>query len=307
MKVCFIGIGSIAKRHIRNLRSLDGDIQIDALRHTKASNEQRPESLNGIIYYTLDELPDDYDVIFITNPTSLHYETLQKVHDKGRHFFIEKPVFMTGAEDVGALKLRRNSVYYVACPLRYTGVLQYIKDSIDSESNYSIRAISSSYLPEWRPGLDYRKTYSAQADLGGGVEIDLIHEWDYLLWLFGIPKRVACMMGKKSGLEISSNDVAIYLAEYADKMLELHLDYFGRQPVRKLQLIGEDDTVEADLVAQRIRWLNSGREMEFLEDRDTYQKKELQSFIDMIQGKKVNTNDIEHAMQTLRIARGIVV
>ena len=62
---------------------------------------------------------------------------------------------------------------------------QYVKNNVDLSKVYSARAISSSYLPDWRPGQDYRTTYSAHKDMGGGVSIDLIHEWDYLSWLFG--------------------------------------------------------------------------------------------------------------------------
>ena len=74
------------------------------------------------------------------------------------------------------IQLKYGSTYYVACPLRYNAVIQYIKDNIDLQDVISVRSISSSYLPDWRPGVDYRKTYSAKKELGGGVSIDLIHE-----------------------------------------------------------------------------------------------------------------------------------
>ena len=305
MKVCFVGVGSIARRHIRNLHEIDGQIQIDVLRHEKASGSDLPDEVTGDCYYSEGDVPNDYDVIFITNPTAFHYETLARLHDRGKHFFIEKPVFMTGEEDIGALKLRRESVYYVACPLRYTKVLQYVKDNIDIDDVYSIRAISSSYLPEWRTNLDYRKSYSADKNLGGGVELDLIHEWDYLIWLFGKPQRVLSVMGKKSGLEINSNDISLYLADYKDKTLELHLDYFGRGAIRKLQIIGKEDTIEADLIHQKIHYFKSGKALDMGEDRDSYQRKELQAFLEMVQGTRKNENNIENAITAVRIARGI--
>lgn len=67
LKVCFIGIGSIAKRHVRNLRCICDErgikLRIDAYRRSQ-------EFAEGIdnIYTDIDSVPDDYDAVFITNP-----------------------------------------------------------------------------------------------------------------------------------------------------------------------------------------------------------------------------------------------
>lgn len=304
MKVCFAGVGSIALRHMQNLKELQDDIWIDAFHHRQSDSENRYVKQN---YYNYKDLPDDYDVIFITNPTRYHYEALCQLHDKGKHFFIEKPVFMTGKEDISRLNLRKDSVYYVACPLRYTNVMEYLKNNLDLESVYSVRCISSSYLPDWRPNSDYRKVYSASKEMGGGVETDLIHEWDYIIHLFGFPQKVNSIFGKKSNLEIDSNDIAVYIAEYADKTVELHLDYFGRKPFRKIELFCDDDTIETDLINQRITWHKSGKTLDVAQERDSYQKKELEHFFMLLENQKRNDSTIEHAMNVLRIAKGISI
>ena len=125
----------------------------------------------------------------------------------------------------------------MACPLRYTNVIQYLKETIDPKKVNSVSIISSSYLPDWRPGTDYRNTYSAHKNLGGGVAIDLIHEWDYLSFLFRYAsKKWKSFMGKISNLEIDSDDYAIYIAKYTNDMIaELHLDYFGRKTIRAIE------------------------------------------------------------------------
>lgn len=305
-KVCFIGLGSIAARHIKNLKDLyQEDVCIDVLR----SGNGRPldEALKSMIeqvYHDFAEFPFGYDVIFITNPTRLHYETLLAVKDHAKHFFIEKPVFETGEEDIAKLNLPKDSMYYVACPLRYTNVIQYLKENMDFGKVHSVRCISSSYLPDWRPGTDYRTTYSARKELGGGVSIDLIHEWDYLCYLLGQPRKVHSLIGKKSNLEVNSDDVAIYIAEYADKFVEVHLDYLGRVPIRKIELFAEDDSIEADLIAQKILYRKSNIVVDLHENRDSYQKKELMHFFDMIDEKCTNDNPVEWACQILRITRG---
>lgn len=309
MKVCFFGLGSIAVRHIRNLHDLYGDsIVIDAIRsgYGKEAPADISRSLNKV-YYKDAHIPTDYDVIFITNPTREHYKTLQLVQQMGKHFFIEKPVFETGNEDLNVLHLKKDSVYYVACPLRYTNVIRYLKEHIDFSSVYSIRSISSSYLPEWRPGTDYRSSYSARREMGGGVSIDLIHEWDYLCYLLGKPQTVLSLIGKKSGLEIDSDDIAVYIAEYRDKLVELHLDYFGRAPVRTIELFGENDTIKADLITQTIEFKREQKLLDLSEDRDSYQKKELKHFFKIVNGSIENDNTILQACQTLKITRGEIL
>lgn len=305
-KVCFIGLGSIAARHINNLKDIWGDkVVVDVLRSGNGKVlDTVMENMISCVYYDYADLPTNYDIMFITNPTRLHYETLQKVQNHAKHFFIEKPVFETGKEDIGGLKLKKDSVYYVACPLRYTNVIQYLKENIDFSKVYSMRCISSSYLPDWRPGIDYRNTYSAKKELGGGVSIDLIHEWDYICYLVGPPERVHSFVGRKSALEIDSDDLAVYIAEYSDKFVELHLDYLGRKPIRKIELFTKDDSVEADLIEQKIIFRKENQIIDLNEDRDSYQKKELLHFFDIVNGECENDNAIERACSTLCITRG---
>lgn len=307
MKICFIGVGSIASRHIKNIFSLYKEsVKIDVLR--SGNGKPLQEDINKIVsntYFSYDELPFGYDVIFITNPTKFHYESLKILKDHANHFFIEKPVFELGTEDLTALNLREDSVYYVACPLRYTRVIQYLKENIDFNNVYSLRCISSSYLPDWRSGTDYRKTYSARKELGGGVSIDLIHEWDYICYLVGFPKKVYSFASHKSNLEINSDDLAVYIADYPDKMVEVHLDYFGRKAIRKIELFMKDDTIEADLINQKVIFRRSEKVIEFAECRDSYQQRELIHFFDIIKKKVSNDNSIEDACRTLRLTRGI--
>lgn len=307
-KIAMVGLGSIGKRHIINidkvLRSREIEYSIDLIR--RKSSSSLDESLNEIIsnvYIEHEYIPNDYDVIFITNPTHLHYDTIKEFCNKTKNMFIEKPVFDKTSMKISDLSLDTRGIYYVACPLRYTEVIQYVKNNVDLESVYSARVICSSYLPDWRLGLDYRETYSAHLDQGGGVSIDLIHEWDYMMYLFGKPKQVLNYRGKFSRLEIDSDDLSVYIAEYENMLAEVHLDYFGRKPIRELQLFSADETIVADIVTSEIRFLNENKVIRFNENRNAYQLKEVANFFDILEGKTNNENDIYTALATLKIAK----
>lgn len=307
-KIAIVGLGSIGKRHLMNLGRIlpkrDTTYIIDLIRRDANRDlDVSYESIINNIYTETEEIPDDYDVIFVTNPTNLHFETINKYVGKTRHMFIEKPIFDRIDINFDELSLNNDGVYYVACPLRYTEVIQYIRNHIDVDKVYSVRVISSSFLPEWRPDTDYRKTYSAHLNQGGGVSIDLIHELDYIQYLFGKPHQVMNLRGKFSALEIDSDDLSVYILKHDNLLAELHLDYFGRNPMREIQLFTENDTIVADLIKSEIRFLRENKIISFNEDRNAYQLKELEYFFDVIEGRAENYNDIFTAYNTLKIAK----
>lgn len=310
MRICFVGIGSIAQRHVRNLREICKEMKqelvVDALRRPGSENHPL-NNLFDHVFFEYEKLPSVYDAVFITNPTKFHLDTLEALQHHSNCFFIEKPVADLQQRDkILFWAQRKDKLCYVACPLRYTAVINHLKNSVVSDKIYGVRCISSSYLPDWRPGIDYRTTYSASRKLGGGVSIDLIHEWDYIKYLFGIPRKILYASGKKSNLQLDCEDSASYIAEYPDKLIELHLDYFGRKAIREIMIFKEDDTVVCDLVNSSIKYLKSGETIQFNEDRNTFQKRELQYFLELIDGKTENTNDINEAYITLKLTQGVV-
>ena len=310
-KIAFVGLGSIATRHLKNvhayLTSLGDSCTVDLYRSSLGrllADELQPLVSN--IYLYVDEIPVDcqYDVVFVTNPTSMHYETIERFAAHTKSFFIEKPIFDITNVDERIFETIKDIPSYVACPLHYNAVLQYVKQHVNPDDVICARAMSSSYLPDWRPGQDYRKTYSAHKDLGGGVSIDLIHEWDYLTWLFGMPIECHQLINKVSNLEIDSDDLAIYIGKNNITTFELHLDYFGRKAQRTLDLFTADDTIHCDLIAGTVSYLKKGVNINFESERNAYQIAEIAHFFDIINNIAINDSTPEHAYQVLKIAKG---
>lgn len=310
-KIAFVGLGSIATRHLNNvhtyLTSQGDSCEVDLYRSSLGrplADELQPLVNNTYLY--ADELPANrqYDVVFVTNPTSMHYETVERFTGHTKSFFIEKPVFDSTSVDEKIFEVIKNIPSYVACPLHYNAVLQYVKENVNPDEVICARAMSSSYLPDWRPGQDYRKTYSAHKDMGGGVSIDLIHEWDYLTWLFGMPTECHSMINKVSDLEIDSDDLAIYIGKNEKTTFELHLDYFGRQTQRTLDLFTAEDTIHCDLIAGTVSYLKEGRTIALESERNAYQLAEIAHFFEIINNKTINDSTVEHAYQVLKLAKG---
>ena len=148
----FVGLGSIGTRHLKNLANLCADrgwtLQADALRSdlTRPLRPGAAELLHAQ-YTDLTAAPAHYDMVFITNPTSLHAEALRQVKGRGEALFIEKPIF--SAEQTGlALDelLPAGQKAYVAAPMRWCGAMLALKDRLPALHPYCARVICSSYL-----------------------------------------------------------------------------------------------------------------------------------------------------------------
>lgn len=307
-QIAFVGMGSIGKRHLNNVCQFiisHGDTySIDLYR--SSMTRELPEDVNALVadqYLCSQEVQREYDMVFITNPTSMHLETAVKFRPFTKAFFIEKPVFSSSDVDEQVIALLDEIPSYVACPLRYNPVLQYVKQNVELEKVISVRAMSSSYLPDWRPGQDYRETYSAHKELGGGVDIDLIHEWDYLTWIFGMPTECLGIAGRFSNLEINSNDTALYVAKNDKLTYELHLDYFGRKTQRTLDIFTQDDTIQCDIAGGIVTYLKEGKTLDFNSERNAFQIAEIQHFFDIAEGRTVNDSSVKHGVEVLKLTK----
>lgn len=308
LKVCFWGLGSIGKRHIKNLLKisdeLDLKLEIHAYRKIKTQLTADISNLIDNEIFDINCLFNDYDITFITNPTSEHYKTMEIMASRTKHFFIEKPAFDNRHYNIGALELNKNGIYYVAGPLRHSDVIQELKEILPNENIYSIRSICSTYLPDWRKDIDYKKTYSSSKAQGGGVSIDLIHEWDYIVDLFGFPNEVFNFQGKFSHLEIDSEDISVYIAKYKDKLVEIHLDYFGRVPRRTIEIFTKRGMIIGDFINKRISFLNLKETIDLnLSNKDMYIE-EMKYFINAVINEDRSINNLEHSYKVLKLAMG---
>ena len=252
MKVLIIGLGSIAKKHIKVLKKIIKNVKIFALRSTKNS-ENFPLVQN---IYDINENLNKFDFAIISNPTSLHFKFIDLLIKKNIPLFIEKPVLhnMENANLLLNQIQQKNLLTYVACNLRFhpcvTFLKTYLKDCKDKINEVNV--YSGSYLPDWRPNQNYRESYSANHLMGGGVHLDLIHELDYLIWLFGYPKSTISNFKKISDLEINSFDYANYFLDYDCFAATIILNYFRKKPKRQIEIIFENKSWTVDLIMNRI-------------------------------------------------------
>ncbi|HTK19653.1 MAG TPA: Gfo/Idh/MocA family oxidoreductase [Mucilaginibacter sp.] len=246
MIVLIIGLGSIANKHIVALKSLDSNITIYALR---SAHSPEVEGVGNI--YNLDELRMKPDFVIISNPTSLHYSAISSAISLGAPIIIEKPVLhtLTGADELASRLMNENISTYVACNLRFHPCIQFLKKSaLENKNINEVNIYCGSYLPDWRPGKDFNKIYSANESEGGGVHLDLFHEMDYACWLFGFPISHHGFRSNVSTLNIDASDYANYLLSYSKFNISIVLNYYRRHAKRTIEILFDNKTWIVDLI-----------------------------------------------------------
>jgi len=255
-----IGYGSIGRRHARVLKELGCDVAVVSRR--KVDYFPAFATLGA----ALSKQQPDY--IVIANETSAHAALLDELARQryaGR-LLIEKPLGeMPQSVSAAAFKLAA-----VGYNLRFHPAMTALADELTGQQLLSMQAYCGQYLPDWRPGTDFRTSYSADPARGGGVLRDLSHELDYLLWLGGAWRKVAGHGGHISPLEIKSDDCWALLLELERcPAVSVQLNYLDRPGRRQLVVNTAEHTYTADLIRNTLT--RDGREQAFtLEPDHTY-------------------------------------
>lgn len=291
MKVLIIGLGSIAKKHVDAIRKLDEFAEFFALR---SSLNTKSDVVGVTDIYSLNDLKiADLDFIIISNPTSEHFSTIKLFSEFNIPLFIEKPLFSQVSQETQFLVEQIESKdisTYVACNLRFLECLQQLKEIIKGKIVNEVNVYCGSYLPDWRPRVDFRTIYSANKEMGGGVHIDLIHELDYVYWLFGKPLKSQSFFSNNSSLDITAYDYANYLWTYEKFSASIVLNYYRRDVKRTIEIVTDQGSYNVDLLKNSIE-LNGN--IIFISDNkiiDTYSK-QIDFFLENVvkKGEKFNT------------------
>ena len=329
MKILIMGLGGIGQRHLRNLRTLRGnDIEIiafdprpdlpvltDQLKVEEGADLEKKYNLR--IYRDLDQaMAQEPQAVFVCNPTSLHVPIALRAAREGCALFIEKPLShnMDGVEELIAVAEERGLVAAVGYQLRFHPCLQRLHQLVQEKKIgriLSVRAEVGEYLPGWHTYEDYRQGYAARQDLGGGVILSQIHEFDYLYWLFGMPKRIFTLGGHLSNLEVDVEDTADILMESAggDRPfpISLHQDYVQNPPQRSCELVGDSGKILVDIRLLKVDVfdrLGNATETSSYEgfQRNQLFLDELTGFLDGMEGKRSELVSLRDGAQSLRMA-----
>jgi predicted dehydrogenase len=329
--VLIAGLGAIGQRHARNLRSLLGPgLRLSAYRVRRLRGVVTPaleldrsqdvEATLGIESY--DDLGAALrakpDVAVIANPSSAHVEIALACANAGCHLLVEKPLSdsLEGIDELAEAVERRGLVAMVAFQLRFHPSFERFKQIVSSGklgNLLSVRATVGEYLPNWHRYEDYRAMYAARAELGGGVVLTQIHEYDYLYSLFGMPQMLFALGGHWSDLEIDVEDTASVLMRctVAGRPLPVALaqDYLQRPTSRTCEVVGDRGKATLDFAAGTVSSWEDGREpvIDRLEtfDRNELYLSEMRHFLGCVGERRRPLVDLREGKKSLEIALAV--
>lgn len=243
------------------------------------------------------------DYFILCSPSSLHYQHFTMIEKNfiNTSVLIEKPLF----EKIKKVKKKLRNIYTIGYNLRYHPVLKFLKKNLKNKKVFNININSSSYLPNWRK-IDYTKSVSSKKNLGGGVLLEMSHELDFLVWIFGKLKILSAINKKVSNLKINTDDLLILNALTQKKsIINMNVNFFSRISKREIIIDGKNFNIIGDLIKNQIIVFKGGvsKKIEFknFELKDTYEY-QLQDFINK---KDRNACSLKEGMYLLSIIEKI--
>lgn len=313
LKAVVVGLGSIGVRHLNNLYTL-GVRELGAVRTRNLPPPAQIIPKNVQLFQSLDQaLKQNFDLVVVANPTSLHLKTLVRALKAGCHIYVEKPVAHEKRHLSGLMRCvdSRGPRVLVGCQLRMHPGLRKIEEWMQQGrlgKIYSVQVDLGEYLPDWHPWEDYRQSYAARADQGGGVILTLIHELDYLHWLFGKPRSVFAIGGHRTSLEVTAEDTALISFETEQGIcVQLRMDYWRKPPVRHMNIVAEKAIVDWDYPARLTTLQQNGHLLEEVILAPSWDRNELflsmmKEFIEGIPGGSIPRVTLQEGIDVLNTA-----
>ena len=309
MKILIAGLGSIGRRHLRNLLTL-GERDILLLRSGRGSLPDEELAAFPVETGIEAALAHHPQSVIVTNPTALHLDVAIPAAKAGCHLLLEKPISHSDRriEELRSAVQHGGGKVLVGYQFRFHPGLQLVRSLLKEGAvgrPLTVRAHWGEYLPGWHPWEDYRTGFSARADLGGGAILTLSHPLDYLVWMFGEVEELWAFAGKLGDLDLDVEDTAeIGLRFSAGILGSVHLDYHQQPPIHNLEVIGTQDTLRWDnadgmvqvLMKQKMYPLSTGFE------RNDLFLAEMRHFLAVARGEAQPVCSLEDGIRALDLA-----
>lgn len=307
-KILICGLGSIGKRHSKNLISL-GFKNLIFYKESKKKIDKKFKKYK-IFTKLKDALKEKPKISFITNVTSKHIVTAIKCAKTGSHLFIEKPL-SNNLKNIKKLEniLKKKKLYLmIGYMMRFHPIIQRIKKIIQSNKLGKIffgRSIWGEHLPDWHPNENYKKSYAAKKKLGGGSCMTLSHDFDLFLWWFGKIRNINIDKVYNSKLKIETDtSSSIQIRFKNDIIVQIHNNFLSKPHIRKIELFGEKGMVEFNYYKNTLKLTSQNNKSNFFTikkfKRNQMFIEELKYFFNTLKFEKKIESDLKYNVNLIK-------
>lgn len=308
-KVAVIGLGNIATRHRRNLKSLFPNVELLVMSASGRIPTEEISDSDGIVTSIEALIEANVELVIVASPAPFHAQHSIPLIEAGIPTLIEKPVTTT-REDAKAIKKaidEHGTPVAVGYCLRYLPSAQKLKVLLDNKAIgtlYNAHIEIGQYLPDWRPSKDYRECVSANEKLGGGALFELSHELDYAQWLLGPLKLQHAILRSSDELDLQVEDMAdILTLTESGAVASIHLDFLQRKAHRQCSFVGSEGRIDWNLILNQLT-LTTAAEVKVLYSEPEWDKNQMylamvSDFIQMIQQQPHNCIAVNDASLTV--------
>jgi predicted dehydrogenase len=313
MKFLIAGLGSIGRRHFRNLIAL-GEKDIVLLRSHHATLPD--DELAG--YPVETDLTTALkkhkpEAVIIANPTALHLDIALPSAEAGCSILMEKPISnsLDRVDELASALRRGGGQLLVGFQFRFHPTLrqaaQLLKEgAIGKPLSFHIQW--GEYLPNWHPWEDFKQSYAARSDLGGGVIFTLTHPLDYIRMMLG---EVDSLWAYKSSLNLNlpvEDAAEIGLKMRSGAIGSVHLDYNQQPPSHRWEIVGANGTIKWDNATGNLEIFSTEKKVWETYppsagfERNVMFIEEMKHFLAVVQKKENPLCTLEDGKQALRLA-----
>ncbi len=283
----------MGKRHTQNLVSLGHDVSIIDV----DVNKREQLSLDYDVYSSISEAfnKEQFDIAIITSPTSVHIPQTQAIATEYdvKGIFCEKPLSFNsdGTQTLVNICHEKDIVFMTGCNLLFSSGVRLVKMLLDNKTignPYYAEYFYGSWLPDWRPGTDYRTSYSAS--ITGGILLDDIHSINLFLYFFGKPTSFKGNLHRTGLLEIKKEDISNTSIDFENGLTtHLHSDYLSKKYMRNVQIFGDKGIIQLDFYEGYVNLFTESlpewRTFNTKEDTNEMYLREMQYFIEAVNNK----------------------
>ena len=244
MKVAQIGTGGWGKNHTRVLSQLGVLTAVCDANKERSKEYSEKYSVNS--YNSVDSLLDseDFDAAFICTPTSTHSEIANKLIEKKKSVFIEKPLTYLSEEGEDLLELAKKNNVIMTC-----GYIERFNPAVDLVKNY----VKSKKYGELVMLEFHRENRMPLHIKDVGIIYDTsVHDIDTAMWLFDDTPQV--VFARAGSINHEHEDFATIMLGFKDnKVAIISSNWITPTRVRNFNAVCTEGIISSDFISQEVR------------------------------------------------------